>query len=120
MLGAVDLIEEELEMRVKQLKESEKLLEAQRLAQRTRYDIEMIRELGTAKVLRTTPGISRVGRRESHPTLFEYLPDNALLVVDESHVTVPQIGAMYKGDRSRKETLVEYGFRLRRRLITAR
>ena len=113
MLGAVDLIEEELEMRVKQLKESEKLLEAQRLAQRTRYDIEMIRELGYCQGIENySRYLSGRASGEPPPTLFEYLPDNALLVVDESHVTVPQIGAMYKGDRSRKETLVEYGFRL--------
>ena len=113
MLGAVDLIEEELEMRVKQLKESEKLLEAQRLAQRTRYDIEMIRELGYCQGIENySRYLSGRAPGEPPPTLFEYLPNNALLVVDESHVTVPQIGAMYKGDRSRKETLVEYGFRL--------
>ena len=113
MLGAVDLIEEELEMRVKQLKESEKLLEAQRLAQRTRYDIEMIRELGYCQGIENySRYLSGRAPGEPPPTLFEYLPGNALLVVDESHVTVPQIGAMYKGDRSRKETLVEYGFRL--------
>ena len=113
MLGAVDLIEEELEMRVTQLKESEKLLEAQRLAQRTRYDIEMIRELGYCQGIENySRYLSGRAPGEPPPTLFEYLPDNALLVVDESHVTVPQIGAMYKGDRSRKETLVEYGFRL--------
>ena len=113
MLGAVDLIEEELEMRVKQLKESEKLLEAQRLAQRTRYDIEMIRELGYCQGIENySRYLSGRAPGEPPPTLFEYLPDNALLIVDESHVTIPQIGAMYKGDRSRKETLVEYGFRL--------
>ena len=113
MLGAVDLIEEELEMRVKQLKDTEKLLEAQRLAQRTRYDIEMIRELGYCQGIENySRYLSGRAPGEPPPTLFEYLPDNALLVVDESHVTVPQIGAMYKGDRSRKETLVEYGFRL--------
>ncbi len=113
MLGAVDLIEEELEMRVKQLKESDKLLEAQRLAQRTRYDIEMIRELGYCQGIENySRYLSGRAPGEPPPTLFEYLPDNALLIVDESHVTVPQIGAMYKGDRSRKETLVEYGFRL--------
>ncbi len=113
MLGAVDLIEEELEIRVKQLKESDKLLEAQRLAQRTRYDIEMIRELGYCQGIENySRYLSGRAPGEPPPTLFEYLPDNALLIVDESHVTVPQIGAMYKGDRSRKETLVEYGFRL--------
>ena len=113
MLGAVDLIEEELEIRVAQLKESEKLLEAQRLQQRTRYDIEMIRELGYCQGIENySRYLSGRAPGEPPPTLFEYLPDNALLVVDESHVTVPQIGGMYRGDRSRKETLVEYGFRL--------
>ena len=113
MLGAVDLIEEELEARVTQLKESQKLLEAQRLAQRTRYDIEMIRELGYCQGIENySRYLSGRAPGEPPPTLFEYLPDNALMVVDESHVTVPQLGAMYKGDRSRKETLVEYGFRL--------
>jgi excinuclease ABC subunit B len=113
MLGAVGLIEEELELRVKQLKESDKLLEAQRLTQRTRYDIEMIRELGYCQGIENySRYLSGRAPGEPPPTLFEYLPDNALMVIDESHVTVPQIGAMYKGDRSRKETLVEYGFRL--------
>ena len=113
MLGAVDLIEEELEIRVAQLKESEKLLEAQRLQQRTRYDIEMIRELGYCQGIENySRYLSGRAPGEPPPTLFEYLPDNALLVVDESHATVPQIGGMYRGDRSRKETLVEYGFRL--------
>ena len=113
MLGAVDLIEEELEARVTQLKESQKLLEAQRLSQRTRYDIEMIRELGYCQGIENySRYLSGRAPGEPPPTLFEYLPDNALMVVDESHVTVPQLGAMYKGDRSRKETLVEYGFRL--------
>lgn len=113
MLGAVGAIEEELELRVKQLKESDKLLEAQRLTQRTRYDIEMIRELGYCQGIENySRYLSGRAPGEPPPTLFEYLPDNALMVIDESHVTVPQIGAMYKGDRSRKETLVEYGFRL--------
>ncbi len=113
MLGAVDLIEEELEMRVKQFKEAEKHLEAQRIAQRTRYDIEMIRELGYCQGIENySRYLSGRAPGEPPPTLFEYLPDNALMIIDESHVTVPQIGAMYRGDRSRKETLVEYGFRL--------
>ena len=113
MLGAVTRIEDELEVRLKQLKENNKLLEAQRLEQRTRYDVEMIRELGYCT------GIENYSRylsgRETGqppPTLFDYLPANALVVMDESHVGVPQIGGMYRGDRSRKETLVEYGFRL--------
>ncbi|EED34711.1 excinuclease ABC, B subunit [Luminiphilus syltensis NOR5-1B] len=113
MLGAIDLIEEELEGRVKQLKEADKLLEAQRIQQRTRYDIEMIRELGYCQGIENySRYLSGRAPGEPPPTLFEYLPDNALIMVDESHVTVPQIGGMYKGDRSRKETLVEYGFRL--------
>lgn len=113
MLGAVDLIEAELEMRVKQFKEMEKLLEAQRIQQRTRYDLEMIRELGYCQgVENYSRYLSGRAPGEAPPTLFEYLPDNALVLIDESHVTIPQIGAMYKGDRSRKETLVEYGFRL--------
>ena len=113
MLGAVDLIEEELEIRVKQFKDAEKHLEAQRIAQRTRYDIEMIRELGYCQGIENySRYLSGRAPGEPPPTLFEYLPDNALMVIDESHVTVPQIGAMYRGDRSSKETLVEYGFRL--------
>lgn len=113
MLNAVDHIEEELEIRLKQLKDNEKLVEAQRLEQRTKYDVEMIRELGYCN------GVENYSRYLSGrppgappPTLFEYLPKDALVIIDESHVTIPQIGAMYKGDRSRKETLVEYGFRL--------
>lgn len=113
LLGAVDHIKDELRERLKQMRDYGKLVEAQRLEQRTLYDIEMILELGYCS------GIENYSRylsgRDSGlppPTLFEYLPDNALLVIDESHVTVPQLGAMYKGDRSRKETLVEYGFRL--------
>ena len=113
MLDAVDLIEEELEIRVKQFKDAEKHLEAQRIAQRTRYDIEMIRELGYCQGIENySRYLSGRAPGEPPPTLFEYLPDNALMIIDESHVTVPQIGAMYRGDRSRKETLVEYGFRL--------
>ncbi|GAA0786211.1 excinuclease ABC subunit UvrB [Marinobacterium sediminicola] len=113
LLEATEHIKEELQHRLKQLKDNNKLVEAQRLEQRTLYDIEMILELGYCS------GIENYSRylsgREpgaAPPTLFDYLPDDALLVIDESHVTVPQIGAMYKGDRSRKETLVEYGFRL--------
>ena len=113
MMGAIDLIEEELEQRVKQFKEADKLLEAQRIQQRTRYDIEMIRELGFCQGIENySRYLSGRAPGEPPPTLFEYLPSNALIMVDESHVTVPQIGGMYKGDRSRKETLVEYGFRL--------
>jgi len=113
LLAAVDKIKDELRERLKQLRDNQKLVEAQRLEQRTLYDMEMIMELGYCS------GIENYSRYLSGrkpgaapPTLFDYLPDNALLVLDESHVTVPQIGAMYRGDRSRKETLVEYGFRL--------
>jgi excinuclease ABC subunit B len=113
LLGAVDKIEAELTTRVKQLKENEKLVEAQRVEQRTRYDLEMIRELGYCQGIENySRYLSGRAPGDPPPTLFEYLPDNALVIVDESHASIPQIGAMYKGDRSRKETLVEYGFRL--------
>lgn len=113
MLNAIEHIEVELEERVKQLKSVEKLVEAQRLSQRTRYDIEMIRELGYCQgVENYSRYLSGRGPGEAPPTLYEYLPDDALVIIDESHASIPQIGAMYKGDRSRKETLVEYGFRL--------
>ena len=113
LLAAVEGIKEELRLRLAELTEQNKLVEAQRLEQRTRFDIEMIMELGYCNGIEN---YSRYlsGRKagECPPTLFDYLPDDALLVLDESHVMVPQIGAMYKGDRSRKETLVNYGFRL--------
>ncbi len=113
VLDAVEHIKVELDERLQQLRDNNRLVEAQRLEERTRYDIEMMLELGYCNGIEN---YSRYlsGRRpgEAPPTLFDYLPANALLVVDESHVTIPQIGAMYKGDRSRKETLVEYGFRL--------
>ncbi|TCO71782.1 excinuclease ABC subunit UvrB [Chromatocurvus halotolerans] len=113
MLNAIEHIEVELEERVKQLKDNNKLVEAQRLQQRTRYDIEMIRELGYCQgVENYSRYLSGRAPGEPPPTLFEYLPDNALVIVDESHASIPQIGAMFRGDRSRKETLVEYGFRL--------
>jgi len=113
ILAVIDEIKEELQDRLNYLTEHNKLVEAQRLEQRTRFDLEMIAELGFCS------GIENYSRylsgREAGqppPTLFDYLPRDALLVIDESHVTVPQIGGMYKGDRSRKETLVEFGFRL--------
>ncbi|MFK8041035.1 excinuclease ABC subunit UvrB [Congregibacter sp.] len=113
MLNAIEHIEVELDERVKQLKSVEKLVEAQRLSQRTRYDIEMIRELGYCQgVENYSRYLSGRGPGEAPPTLYEYLPSDALVIIDESHASIPQIGAMYKGDRSRKETLVEYGFRL--------
>jgi excinuclease ABC subunit B len=112
-LSAVDSIKIELKDRLEQLYQQNKLVEAQRLAQRTQFDLEMMAEVGFCS------GIENYSRHltgkapgEPPPTLFDYLPADALLVVDESHVTIPQVGAMYKGDRSRKETLVEFGFRL--------
>ena len=113
MLDAVQHIEAELEVRLRQLQDNDKLVEAQRLQQRTRYDMEMIRELGYCTGIENySRYLSGRAPGEPPPTLFEYLPDNALVIVDESHATIPQIGAMFRGDRSRKETLVEYGFRL--------
>ncbi len=113
LLAAVDQIKEELKGRLDQLESANKLVERQRLEQRTRFDIEMILELGYCSGIENySRYLSGRGSGEAPPTLFDYLPDEALLVVDESHVTIPQIGGMYRGDRSRKETLVEYGFRL--------
>lgn len=113
VLEAIDSIKIELKERLEQLRGLNKLVEAQRLEQRTMYDLELMNELGYC------PGIENYSRYlsgrqagESPPTLFDYLPADALLVVDESHVTIPQLRGMYRGDRSRKETLVEYGFRL--------
>lgn len=112
-LRAIETIQIELKERLSQLRDQGKLLEAQRLEQRTQYDLEMMLEVGFCS------GIENYSRHltgkkagEPPPTLFDYLPPEALLVIDESHVTIPQIGAMYKGDRSRKETLVNFGFRL--------
>ena len=113
LLQAVDQIKQELRERLVQLEAAHKLVEAQRLDQRTRFDIEMILELGYCSGIENySRYLSGRAAGEPPPTLFDYLPDDALLVVDESHVTIPQIGGMYRGDRSRKETLVEYGFRL--------
>ena len=113
LLEAVEKIKVELKERLEQLRGAHKLVEAQRLEQRTQFDIEMILELGYCTGIENySRYLSGRGPGEAPPTLFDYLPDNALLVVDESHVTIPQLGAMYKGDRSRKETLVEYGFRM--------
>ena len=113
LLAAVDEIKIELKDRLEYLRNKDKLLEAQRLEQRTLFDLEMIRELGYCHGIEN---YSRYlsGRQEGEPPpcLFDYLPDNAILIIDESHVTVPQLGGMYRGDRSRKETLVQYGFRL--------
>ncbi|MDN5874132.1 MAG: excinuclease ABC subunit UvrB, partial [Sinobacteraceae bacterium] len=112
-LAMLETIKIELQERIAYLKENNKLLEAQRIEQRTSFDLEMIQELGYCS------GIENYSRYltgrapgEPPPCLFDYLPPDALVVLDESHVTVPQIGGMYKGDRSRKETLVQYGFRL--------
>lgn len=112
-LRAIETIKTELAERLNYFHENHKLVEAQRLEQRTRFDLEMLNELGFCK------GIENYSRHLSGrlpgdppPTLIDYLPDNALMIIDESHVTVPQIGGMYKGDRSRKENLVAYGFRL--------
>ena len=113
ILGAIEQIKAELKEWLEQLYGMNKLVEAQRLEQRTRFDLEMMLELGYCSGIENySRYLSGRAPGEPPPTLFDYLPDDALLVVDESHVTIPQLGAMYKGDRSRKETLVEYGFRL--------
>jgi excinuclease ABC subunit B len=113
LLKAIDQIKEELKQRLDQLRDNNKLVEAQRLEQRTMFDLEMINELGYCSGIENySRYLSGRAPGEAPPTLFDYLPDNALLFVDESHVTIPQVGGMYRGDRSRKETLVEYGFRL--------
>jgi excinuclease ABC subunit B len=113
VLKAVDSIKQDLVLRLDELRRANKLVEAQRLEQRTLYDVEMMAELGFCSGIEN---YSRYlsGRQpgEPPPCLFDYLPEDALLIIDESHVTVPQLGGMYRGDRSRKETLVEYGFRL--------
>ncbi|WP_062536883.1 excinuclease ABC subunit UvrB [Mizugakiibacter sediminis] len=113
VLEAIETIKAELKERLEQLYRENKLVEAQRLQQRTQFDLEMMAEVGYCQ------GIENYSRHltgrapgEPPPCLFDYLPADALLVVDESHVTIPQLGGMYKGDRSRKETLVEFGFRL--------
>jgi len=113
IVDAVEHIKVELKERLLWQRDNDKLLEAQRLEQRTRFDIEMMYELGFCKGIENySRYLSGRAPGEPPPTLFDYLPANALLVIDESHVTVPQLGGMYRGDRSRKETLVEYGFRL--------
>lgn len=113
LLQAADEIKVELAERLEVLRKSNKLLEAQRLEQRTLFDLEMIRELGYCQGIENySRYLSGRSAGEPPPCLFDYVPDDALLIVDESHVTVPQLGGMYRGDRSRKETLVEYGFRL--------
>lgn len=113
ILATIDQVKEELKIRLEEFQQQNKLVEAQRLQQRTAFDIEMMLELGYCSGIEN---YSRYlsGRQpgEPPPTLFDYLPPEALLIIDESHVTVPQIGGMYRGDRARKETLVNYGFRL--------
>ncbi len=113
VLETVEQIKVDLIDRLRYFRESNKLIEEQRLEQRTKYDIEMLVELGYCNgVENYSRYLSGRQPGEPPPTLFDYLPDSGLLIVDESHVTVPQLGAMFKGDRARKETLVEYGFRL--------
>jgi len=113
LLNAIDFIKIELNQRLLELRDNNKLLEAQRLEQRTLFDIEMIRELGYCQGIENySRYLSGRNKGEPPPCLFDYAPDNAILIIDESHVTIPQLGGMYKGDRSRKETLVQYGFRL--------
>jgi len=113
LLNAIDQIKDELKDRLKELKEENRLIEEQRLEQRTRFDLEMIQEIGYCNGIENySRYLSGRAAGEPPPCLLDYLPDNALMVMDESHVSVPQFGGMYKGDRSRKGTLVEYGFRL--------
>ena len=113
VLNAIETIKVELKDRLEYLYKENRLVEAQRLDQRTRFDIEMMTEVGYCQGIENySRHLTRRAAGEPPPTLFDYLPPDALLVVDESHVTIPQLGAMYKGDRSRKETLVEFGFRL--------
>ncbi len=113
VLEAIENIKAELRQRQQYLRDNNKLLEEQRVTQRTQFDIEMMNELGFCSGIENySRYLSGRSEGEPPPTLFDYLPHDGLLIIDESHVTVPQIGAMYKGDRSRKETLVEYGFRL--------
>jgi excinuclease ABC subunit B len=113
VLKAVEAIKEELRQRIEFFQSNQKLVECQRIEQRTRFDLEMLDQLGFCK------GIENYSRHlsgrqpgEPPPTLYDYLPNDAIMFVDESHVTIPQVGGMYKGDRSRKENLVDYGFRL--------
>lgn len=113
ILDTVELVKIELADRLAHLNKVNKLVEAQRLEQRARFDIEMMLELGYCNGIENySRYLSGRGEGEAPPTLFDYVPPNAILVIDESHVTVPQVGGMYRGDRARKETLVEYGFRL--------
>ncbi|WP_295401595.1 excinuclease ABC subunit UvrB [uncultured Thiocystis sp.] len=113
ILNAVEQIKPELKQRLDWLRDNQKLVEAQRLEQRTLYDLEMMLEVGYCSGIENySRYLSGRGPGESPPTLYDYLPADAIVVIDESHVTIPQLGGMYRGDRSRKENLVEYGFRL--------
>ncbi len=113
LMNAIDLIRDELRVRLEELRGAGKLLEAQRLEQRTRFDIEMMQELGYCSGIENySRYLSGREAGEPPPTLLDYLPDDAIMVIDESHITIPQVGGMYRGDRSRKLTLVEHGFRL--------
>ncbi|MDB4243173.1 excinuclease ABC subunit UvrB [Gammaproteobacteria bacterium] len=113
VLGCLKAVREELKDRLIYLKDNNKLVEAQRLQERTTYDLEMMQELGYCQGIENySRYLSGRGIGEPPPCLFDYLPKNAIVFMDESHVSVPQIGGMYKGDRSRKETLIDYGFRL--------
>ncbi|HEX5513305.1 MAG TPA: excinuclease ABC subunit UvrB [Gammaproteobacteria bacterium] len=113
ILDSIEQIKEELKERLAQLRSQDKLVEAQRLEQRVTFDVEMMVELGYCSGIENySRYLSGRKRGEPPPTLFDYLPEDAIIFIDESHVTVPQIGGMYRGDRARKETLVEYGFRL--------
>ncbi|EHD2268190.1 TPA: excinuclease ABC subunit UvrB [Vibrio cholerae] len=113
ILEAIEQIKSELQVRRQYLLDNNKLVEEQRISQRTQFDIEMMNELGFCSGIENySRYLSGRAEGEPPPTLFDYLPHDGLLIIDESHVTVPQIGAMFKGDRSRKETLVEFGFRL--------
>tara|TARA_R110000868_G_scaffold353876_2_gene615069 strand:+ start:18856 stop:20859 length:2004 start_codon:yes stop_codon:yes gene_type:complete len=113
LLNAIDLIKDELNLRVEELEKQNNLVAAQRLKERTQYDLEMIQELGYCQGIENySRYLSGRNPGDPPPTLFDYLPPKSLLFIDESHVTVSQLGAMYKGDRARKENLVNYGFRL--------
>lgn len=113
VVRAMDQIKIDLKVRLEELHGLNKLVEAQRLEQRTVYDLELMKELGYCQGIENySRYLSGRNPGEAPPTLFDYLPENSLLIIDESHVTIPQLNGMYRGDRSRKETLVEYGFRL--------
>ena len=111
-LRAIEAIKAELRERIEFFQKAGRLVEAQRIEQRTRFDLEMLAELGFCKGIENYSRHPPAQAGEPPPTLIDYLPQDALMIIDESHVTIPQLGGMYKGDRSRKENLVEYGFRL--------